>query len=57
MRYLTTGEAARWLGVTERRLREWRQNREGPAYVKYGPRTYRYAMADLKAFRDEHAEQ
>ena len=34
--YLTTEEAAKTLGVTQKTLRKWRMQRRGPGYIKYG---------------------
>ena len=53
----TSRSAARFLGITEGALANWRSAGIGPAYFKYG-KTKRaavfYARKDLIAFRDKH---
>jgi len=35
-RYLTTVEAAAYLGLSDKSLEHWRLNRKGPPYIKAG---------------------
>jgi hypothetical protein len=44
---LTTDAAALFLGVTSRRLLDWRAKRIGPDYHRVG-RSVRYAIPELK---------
>lgn len=54
--WLTTKEAAEYLGVSDKQLRRWRQTEgAGPVFVRYSARTVRYPLAGLKRFRREHA--
>ena len=47
--WLTTKEAAEYLGVSDKQLRRWRQAKgAGPVFV-------RYPLAGLERFRREHA--
>jgi hypothetical protein len=51
--HLNTAEAAKWLGVKESTLRDWRCGQVGPAYIEISSRCVRYAMEDLIKWRDE----
>ncbi len=48
--YLTTQQAAVFLGVSARTLEKWRLLGRGPAYRKLGGRLVRYAIDDLEEF-------
>lgn len=50
---LSEEAAARFLGVTKRTLKQWRQDGRGPRFVKVG-RSVRYRMTDLEAFVESH---
>jgi len=52
-RYLTTEEAAEYLGLSHRTLQDWRCAKEGPPYVVLGPRNIKYDIRDLDAWVDE----
>ena len=47
---LDTVAAAALLAVTPRTLTNWRNKRQGPAFVKVGKRAVRYRISDLEAF-------
>jgi excisionase family DNA binding protein len=49
--FLTTKEAAVWLGLTRNTLEKWRVHGGGPAYRKHG-RYVRYHMEDLIAWSE-----
>ena len=49
--FLTTKEAAVWLGLTPNTLEKWRVHGGGPAYRKHG-RYVRYQMEDLIAWSE-----
>ena len=49
-RYLTPPEVAVMLGVSTGQLRTWRSQGRGPAFVKYGPQTVRYAVSAVEAW-------
>ena len=51
--YVKTKFAAEILGVSVSTLEKWRAAGKGPAYRRFGPKTLRYARADLDAFADE----
>lgn len=56
---LTDAEAASVMGVSRITLRNWRNRREGPRWVRVGKRAIRYKPADVQAFIDgepDHAE-
>ena len=44
------GEAASYLRVTAKTLRQWRWKGGGPRYVKLRGKMVRYKLADLDAF-------
>ena len=48
-KYLSTGEAAAWLGLSPRTLDRYRVSGEGPAFHRFGSRV-RYLAADLEAW-------
>ena len=50
---LSTKEAARLLGKDASTLRNWRSERTGPPYVKFGPRSVSYPRAGLFAYAAE----
>lgn len=54
-KYLTTAQAAEYLGVSTRTMRRWRNRNIGPAYVRYSDRTCRYPLGSLERFRADHA--
>jgi integrase len=47
--FLTSDEAARYLGVQQRLMENWRWRRTGPKFIKIGNRI-RYTMEDLKGY-------
>ena len=49
--FLTTREAATWLGLTPNTLEKWRVQGGGPAYRKHG-RYVRYHLEDLVAWSE-----
>lgn len=50
-RNLTTKQAAEFLNISPRTLEQWRWERRGPSYSKYGRRVL-YRMADLLEFQE-----
>jgi len=54
--YLTTGEAARRLGLSARTLRRYRVTGGGPAFHRFGGRV-RYRRADLDAWAADEGER
>jgi hypothetical protein len=48
-RYISSVEAAEYLGVDVRLLENWRSQGRGPRYRKFS-KLVRYSIADLKAF-------
>lgn len=48
--YVSTGEAARILGVSEKTLANWRWRGLGPKASRIGQRLVRYHRADLASF-------
>ena len=53
--YMTTREAAAFLGFTAGTLRVWRSKGKGPNYYKVGS-TVRYEMDDLEAWKNENVK-
>src|SRR4051794_23543093 len=51
--YITTAEAARYLGVSQATLEHWRQLRIGPRFIRIG-RSIRYRVSDLDAYMVTH---
>jgi Helix-turn-helix domain len=51
--YLTAREAAKFLMMTEKTLRNWRSLGIGPPYAKYVGKIL-YRLSDLKAYLEEH---
>lgn len=49
--FLTTKEAAAWLGLTRNTLEKWRVQGGGPPYRKHG-RYVRYHLEDLVAWSE-----
>lgn len=49
-RLLTQLEVASLLGVSHRTLEDWRIAKRGPAFLKLGHRTVRYAAEDVRVF-------
>ena len=47
--YLSTREAAEWLGLSPRTLDRYRVTGEGPVFHSFGSRV-RYLLADLEAW-------
>jgi predicted DNA-binding transcriptional regulator AlpA len=52
-RYLTTDQAAEYLGQKPRTLQDWRCDKIGPPFVVLGPRNIKYDIRDLDAWVDE----
>ena len=50
-RMIREAEAAKYLEVSLRTLQRWRAAASGPTYFRFGPRSIRYAAADLEAWR------
>lgn len=50
---LNTADAAKWLGLSERTLQDWRSEEVGPSYIEISSRCIRYDMEDLIKWRDE----
>ena len=51
---LREDEAAEFLGQSKKTLQDWRYERRGPRYLKYGSSrtsSVRYLRSDLEAFR------
>lgn len=53
--YMTTYEAADFLGFTAGTLRVWRSQGKGPSYYKVGS-TVRYEMDDLEAWKNANVK-
>jgi len=47
-------EAAKFLGVAEATLADWRVKGEGPQFVKNGPRQVLYRVGDLRVWVDKN---
>lgn len=47
--YLSTRQAAEWLGLSPRTLDRYRVSGEGPTFHRFGARV-RYLLADLEAW-------
>lgn len=47
-------QVAGLLGVTEKRLADWRYRGEGPDYLKLGHRTIRYQRTAIDAWLEDH---
>ena len=47
-------EAAKYIGVAEATLAQWRMTGEGPQFVKNGPRQVLYRIGDIKAWIDKN---
>ena len=47
-------EAAKFIGVAEATLAQWRITGEGPQFVKNGPRSVLYRIGDVKAWVDKN---
>ena len=52
-RYLTTEQAAKYLGLSKRTLQDWRCDQVGPPFIVFGPRNVKYDCVDLDAWVDE----
>ena len=50
---LNTKEAAKFLGLKESALRNWRCEGKGPAFYTISPRRILYEEADLEAYKSE----
>lgn len=55
--HVPTAEAALFLGVTPKTLRNWRNRRIGPAWSRPGLRAVVYRVGDLTAFMDARRQQ
>jgi len=49
-KFLTTKEAAAYLGLMPCTLEKWRCQGKGPRFVKLGSKAVRYRRSDLDAF-------
>lgn len=49
---LTIDQVARRLGVQKQTLAQWRYLGRGPAFIKLGPKSVRYAGTDVDAWLD-----
>jgi predicted DNA-binding transcriptional regulator AlpA len=47
-------EAAKFIGVAEATLAQWRFKGEGPKFVKSGPRQVLYRIGDIKTWIDQN---
>ena len=47
-------EAAKFIGVAETTLAQWRMTGDGPQFVKNGPRQVLYRISDVKAWVDRN---
>lgn len=47
---LAPGKTARYLGISEAALRQWRSEEKGPRYFRAGEKLIRYRRADLDAW-------
>lgn len=52
--WLTTAEAAEYLGYPVDTLRTWRARNRGPKYSRPHAGNVRYRASDLEAFMDAH---
>lgn len=52
-RYLTTEEAAEYMGQSTRTLQDWRCDKAGPPFIVFGPRNIKYDIRDLDIWADE----
>jgi predicted DNA-binding transcriptional regulator AlpA len=50
--FLNSGQAAHYLGLSERTLEDMREKGEGPPFRKHGRRNVRYHITDLEAWSD-----
>lgn len=53
MDYYTTKEIAKVLGVTGATLVNWRHAGQGPPFIKYGDRVYRYPKDAFEQWQDQ----
>lgn len=51
---LAPDQVAKLLGVTRKRLAEWRSQGIGPEFLKLGHRTVRYHVEDLDTWLEAH---
>jgi hypothetical protein len=56
MELLTAAETAKMLHVSKQTLVRWRQEGYGPHWFRYSPRTIRYPLESVLAFRRAKAE-
>lgn len=49
----TTKEAAKYYGVAEQTMINWRHLRLGPDYIKLSSRAIRYRKSDLDAYMEK----
>lgn len=54
--YMTTREAADFLGFTAGTLRVWRSQGKGPSYYKVG-NAVRYKIDDVEAWKNENVKR
>ncbi|MCU7933115.1 MAG: helix-turn-helix domain-containing protein [Candidatus Thiodiazotropha sp. (ex Codakia rugifera)] len=54
---ISTAEAAKFLGVTPRKLEQMRQHGNGPIYVKVSPKCVRYRIKELVDFQDANLKK
>lgn len=55
-RYVSTAEAAAFLGFSPKTLRKWRTLRRGPPFSRINGRTIAYRVADLSAYMEAHRQ-
>lgn len=53
---IAEGPAARYIGVSRRTLRRWRQLRKGPRYHKFGNRLVLYDLRDIRIWMRENGK-
>ncbi|MCG8007981.1 MAG: helix-turn-helix domain-containing protein [Candidatus Thiodiazotropha lotti] len=54
---INTEEAAKFLGITTRKLEQMRQHGTGPVFVKVSPKCVRYRIKELVAFQEANLKQ
>ena len=52
--YLTTAQAAAYLGFSKQKLEAWRVCGEGPPFARLSARAIRYKRSDLDEWMGEH---
>ncbi len=42
-----------WLGISLQTAKKWRMEKTGPDYIKYGAKTVRYKVTEIKKWLDD----